>query len=83
MYGITTLLTLGASVRGARQAAGCTQAELAERAGLSRATIIKLEAGDHCEITSVMAAMKALDLEMFLQRRQKPELDLFAETEEI
>lgn len=35
------------AVRAARRAAGLTQAELAERAGVSRQTVVAVEAGDY------------------------------------
>lgn len=83
MDGIWTLATSGASIRGVRQEAGLTQLELAKRAGLSRVTLIKIETGGHYEVTGLMALMRALDLEMSLSPRRKPEFDLLAETEEL
>lgn len=56
-----------AHLRGARQHAAMSQADLAQRAGISRRTIISIENGHPAELASIMAVMSALGLEMGLR----------------
>lgn len=51
---------LGGALRAKRQAAGLTQAVLAQRAGCRRQTIVALEAGKNVEIKTLMAALAVL-----------------------
>jgi len=82
MRGIGSLSTLGSALRGERQHAGLTQAELAARAGLSRATIIGLEAGGHFDGATLIAVVRALELEISIDpARAVP--NLLDETEEL
>ena len=62
--GIDTMMaTLGGHVRAARLARGDTQAVLAERAGVSRATVARLESGDQgVSAGHVLAALEAMGL---------------------
>lgn len=62
--GIDTMMaTLGSHVRAARLARGDTQAVLAERAGVSRATVARLESGDKgVSAGHVLAALEAMGL---------------------
>lgn len=57
---------LGAAIRGARQQAGLTQAELAERAGVSRRWLLMLENGKApgAELAKVMRTLEVLGLGM-------------------
>jgi len=69
MRGIRTLTTLGAALRGERERARLTQRDLAARAGLSRATIIAMESGSRFDVSTLLAATRALDLEIALTPR--------------
>lgn len=87
MRGITTLHSLGAAIRGERERAGLTQKALAERAGLSRATIIALESGAPFDAATLVAAVRALDLEIAIEprheRRSESLSAILDETEEL
>jgi transcriptional regulator with XRE-family HTH domain len=83
MNGIRTISSLGATIRGARKSSGLTQAELAVRSGLSRATIIKIESGSRYDISSLIAAMKALGLEMSIIAVEAPRTSFLDDTEEL
>jgi HTH-type transcriptional regulator / antitoxin HipB len=64
---IVSVNDLAASVRQARRRLGWTQAELAERSGVSRDWIIGLEkAKPSQEIALVLRTLKALDLNLSL-----------------
>lgn len=56
-------------MRGERERARLTQRELAQRAGLSRATIIAMESGARFDVSTLLATVKALDLEIALTPR--------------
>ena len=62
MRNIRTLAALGAAIRGQRETLGWTQAALAERAGVSRATVIAVESGARFEVGTLLALARALDL---------------------
>jgi len=47
-----------------RKARGWTQAQLAERAGVSRRTLISIEAGHDCSMTSLLRLFHSLDMEL-------------------
>lgn len=83
MRGITSLSSLGATIRGQRLQARLTQAQLAERAGVNRATVIKVESGGRAEIATLLALTKALELELVLRPRDEPTVSLLDETEEL
>jgi transcriptional regulator with XRE-family HTH domain len=55
-------MRIGRRIRDARERAGLTQKELAERCGLSRVYVIKLESGEHDNptIKVLQAIAKAL-----------------------
>lgn len=61
---LTTPAQLGAVVRGARTRAGLTQAQLADRAGVSRRWLIALEhgAGERAELGKILDTLDALGL---------------------
>ncbi len=63
--------------------AGLTQAELAERAGINRATLIGVESGSRFEIATLFALTKTLGLELSLRPREEPQESIFDETEEL
>lgn len=50
---------IGAAVRAQRRAAGWTQADLAQRAGCRRQTIVAIEAGQNMEIQTLLAVLAA------------------------
>jgi transcriptional regulator with XRE-family HTH domain len=53
---------LGARLERARLARNATQEELAEQAGIGRATLQRLERGDAVQLGSVIKVLRALDL---------------------
>lgn len=64
---------LGVAVREARTAAGLTQAELAERADVSREWLIGLERGTRprAELTKILGVLAALDQPLALGREEQ------------
>lgn len=83
MRGINSLSSLGSAIRGARLRERLTQAELAERAGVNRATVIGVESGSRFEIATLFALMKALRLELSLTAREEPGTSILEETDEL
>lgn len=69
-----TVVDLGAQLRAARRARGLTQAELAERAGVSRNFVVQVERGQRrgAELDRVLALVRALGLELALLDRPRP-----------
>lgn len=62
---------LGAAVREWRLRSGLTQAELAERAGVSRAWLIRLEDGHpRAELFRVLAIVRALHADVHLRQEE-------------
>lgn len=62
---IESVADLGALMRRARQAAGMTQAELADRIGTTRQWVIRMEQGRHTTtMNMVLIALSELGLEM-------------------
>jgi len=55
-------MMLGQRIRDARDLRGWSQAELAERCGLSRPTIARIEAGQHVRMASLEQVARALGL---------------------
>lgn len=72
-----TTVDLGAQLRELRRARGWTQAELAERAGVSRKFVIDLERGQRvrAELDRVLAVVRALDREIALVEGARPSFD--------
>lgn len=83
MRGINSLSSLGSAIRGERMRAGLTQAQLAERAGMSRATVISVESGSRFDIVTLLALTKALRLELSLMARVEPVASILDETDEL
>ncbi len=52
---------LGAALRAKRRAAGLTQADLAQRAGCRRQTIVAIEAGHSVQSLALIAVLTALE----------------------
>ncbi|MDO5662555.1 MAG: helix-turn-helix domain-containing protein [Brachybacterium sp.] len=73
---ISTPHDLGAAVRDARTAAQLTQAELAERAGVSREWLIGLERGTRprAELTKILHVLATLDQPLMLGRDENAEV---------
>jgi transcriptional regulator with XRE-family HTH domain len=73
--GSTDPQSLGAAVRQARDVHGWTQAELAERAGVSRAFVLDLERGarSRAELGRVLAVVRALGLAVALVDDRRPD----------
>ncbi|HWL42947.1 MAG TPA: helix-turn-helix domain-containing protein [Ilumatobacter sp.] len=60
---ISTPTELGGAIRCARKTRGWTQAELAQRSGLARQTIIRIEAGNiRTELLAAFRVLRALEL---------------------
>lgn len=55
-------MTVGQRIREARDARGWSQGELAERCGLSRPTIARIEAGQHVRMGTLETVARALEL---------------------
>jgi transcriptional regulator with XRE-family HTH domain len=53
---------IGERLAGLRVGLGITQAELAVRAGIGKRTLERLEAGEGCQFSSVLAVLRELDL---------------------
>lgn len=64
---IKTFEALGRAIRTQRLVRGLSQAALAERIGVERKWVVRLEAGNHAaEIANVMKAIEVLGLELKL-----------------
>jgi ribosome-binding protein aMBF1 (putative translation factor) len=70
-YGATALaIRVGEQIRDAREAAGLSQRELAQRVGTSQAAIARLEAGGvGATLTTLQHAASALDLDITIELR--------------
>lgn len=64
-------LTFGDDIRAARNQRGWTQEELAERAGVSRPTIARVERGDDVSTANLAKVAAALGLEIRLAGRDE------------
>jgi transcriptional regulator with XRE-family HTH domain len=64
---------LGAAIRAARERAGMTQQELADRAGTSRRWLVMLESGAStgAELGKTLAALDVLGITMRLATRER------------
>jgi transcriptional regulator with XRE-family HTH domain len=74
---------LGDRIAVARIASGLTQAQLGVAAGVAKRTVERLEAGDGCQFSSVLAILKALGrlgrLELVLPSTRPTPLEQLAE----
>lgn len=61
------------AVRQARRQRGWTQAELARAAGVSRATVARIEAGQGVAMASLVAVAEALGLKVSVSVERVPE----------
>ncbi|OGU23668.1 MAG: hypothetical protein A2580_13340 [Hydrogenophilales bacterium RIFOXYD1_FULL_62_11] len=59
---VRLLKGIGRRIRDSRKDAGLTQAELAERVGLSRATVVRIENGDVVESWTLVAVLAYLEM---------------------
>ena len=66
-----TRSTIPVAVRQAREAAGWSQAELADRAGVSRPTIVRFGAGQDISVRTLSAVVRALGLELRVQSAEQ------------
>lgn len=72
---IRTPSDLGTAIRGRRRALGLGQADLAERIGVARQWVVKIEAGKSTsEIGLVLRALAALGLELGLESGTRPKV---------
>lgn len=68
---------LAGAIRNLRRSKQLTQMDLAQRAGVSRKWISDVESGKSgLRFTTVLALLDALDVDLTLQTRAKPSLDL-------
>lgn len=76
---LTTVRDLGAAVRDARNRAGLSQQAVADRAGVPRQWVSRLETGSNpgAELRKVLDLLAALDLMVVLQPVPQPSGDLF------
>ena len=66
---MTNSTQLGAMVRAQREQRGLTQAELAERARVTRESVSRLESGrDNARLSLVLNVLSALDLDVTLEQ---------------
>jgi y4mF family transcriptional regulator len=64
---------LGAAIRAARERAGMTQQDLADRAGTSRRWLVMLESGEStgAELGKILATLDVLGITMRLATRER------------
>lgn len=76
---LTTVRDLGAAVRDARQQAGLSQQAVADRAGVPRQWVSRLETGSNpgAELRKVLDLLAALDLMVVLEPVPQPPEGLF------
>lgn len=60
---------LGAAIRDARKKQGLSQDELAEKAGLSRPTVARVERGDDVSTATITKLAEVLGLALKLEER--------------
>lgn len=60
---------IGAAVRDARKSDGANQVEFADRAGVSRSTVQRLERGDDVSVDALLSALSELGLEAVIVPR--------------
>ncbi len=65
---------LGAAIKAARESAGMSIKELAERSGRVRDVIYRLESGKDTSLTSLFAVLSVLKLTLRLQASGRPTL---------
>lgn len=71
---------LGAVVRDARRSRHLTQQELAQRSGVSRGWLVRLEAGHPtAEPATVLRVLRALDLELVVRTTERTADQIAAE----
>lgn len=63
-------MTLGQRVREARRARGWSQSELAERSGVSRPTVARIEAGTQVRVGTLNAVAEALGMHVKISVQQ-------------
>ena len=69
-YSIRSAADLGAAIQDARRAAGLTQLELAEGAGVSRAYLAHIERGRSSRLLELLLdLLRVLDLELVVRHR--------------
>ncbi|WP_248885666.1 helix-turn-helix transcriptional regulator [Acidithiobacillus acidisediminis] len=73
--------SFGAEIRRTRRALGITQAELAERVGVSRATLISYEQGAGLSVSTVGEIAEILGLQIQLIPLQEPEQEAPIQTD--
>lgn len=68
-----TMAELGQVIRNARRSRGWSQAELSERARVSRPTVARIEGGDDVNTVTLMKVTEALGVSLELRPRASPE----------
>lgn len=70
-YSVRNSRDLGAAIRGARDAAGSTQADVAVRAGISRSYLAQIERGRSSRLLDlVFDLLRLLGLELVVRPRE-------------
>lgn len=73
-YSIRNAADIGAAIRGTRNQAEMTQAELAQLAGISRPYLAQIEGGRTSRLLDLLLdLMRLLDLELIIRRRTSPD----------
>lgn len=73
-YSIRNAADIGAAIRGARNQAELTQAELAQLVGVSRPYLAQVEGGRTSRLLDLLLdLMRLLDLELIIRRRSSPD----------
>lgn len=64
-------MNLAETLKARRKMLGLTQKDLSEISGISRATIVKYETGQHDPTQTVELLLNAMGLELCVRRRRK------------
>lgn len=64
-------MNLAETLKARRKMLGLTQKDLSEISGISRATIVKYESGQHDPTQTVQILYRSMGLELMVGRRQK------------
>lgn len=72
---VTSPESLGASLRALRKDKGLNQTEAGKPAGVNQATVSSIERGIPTRVDTLFRLLAALDLELVIQPRDKPDED--------
>jgi HTH-type transcriptional regulator / antitoxin HipB len=71
-FRVTSPESLGAALRAFRKEKGLNQTEGGKPTGVDQATVSKIERGGPARLDTLFRLLAALDLELVVQKRQKP-----------